>query len=205
MVAPNNRILRELMRNVNLESYAGSGFMRRSRLFRQYLEISFVALCNHSLSAANWTTSTAANLLGAFGAGSPGGVNFPAATKNGMSCSAKPSNFAVATTSNRAAKCRAAQAAIAACITSSVIAQLFSSRHNSSSSHRSGGRTRAPRACLPSTANRLTNPPPPSDRPGSDKRQPPVGFLEISQKREVSAPCRRLFVAQFLCCQTGIP
>jgi len=57
---------------------------RRSRLSRQCLETSFVALCNHSLSVANWTTSTAANHFGAFGAGSPNGVSLPAATETGI-------------------------------------------------------------------------------------------------------------------------
>ena len=38
--------------------------MRRSRLCRQYLEISFMALCSQSLSAAKWIISTATNHLG---------------------------------------------------------------------------------------------------------------------------------------------
>ena len=54
---------------------------RRSRLFRQYLEISFVALCNHTWSVAKRIISTAANHLGAFGVGSPNGVSLPTAIK----------------------------------------------------------------------------------------------------------------------------
>ena len=54
---------------------------RRSRLSRQCLETSFVALCNQSLSAANRTTSIAANHFGAFGAGSPNGISLLAAIK----------------------------------------------------------------------------------------------------------------------------
>jgi hypothetical protein len=52
--------------------------MRRSRLCRQYFEISFVALCSQSLSAAKRIISTAAKHLGAFGAGSPGEESIPA-------------------------------------------------------------------------------------------------------------------------------
>ena len=55
--------------------------MRRSRLCRQYLEISLVALCSQSWSAARRIISTAANHLGAFGAGSPSGVSLPTAIK----------------------------------------------------------------------------------------------------------------------------
>ena len=113
--------------------------MSRPRLSRQCFEISLVALCSHSLSTANPMTSTAANHLGAFGAGSPNGVSLPAATKTGMSCSAKLSSFAVAATSRRAGKPLAAHAAIAACVKSSVIAHSISPGHTSSSSHRSGG------------------------------------------------------------------
>jgi hypothetical protein len=62
------------------DAYDGR-FKRRSRLCHQYLEISFVALCSQSLSAANRIISTAANHLGAFGAGSLRGVNLPSAIK----------------------------------------------------------------------------------------------------------------------------
>jgi len=51
------------------------------RLCRQCLEISFVALCSQFLSAAKQIISTAANYLGAFGAGSPGGVSLPTVIK----------------------------------------------------------------------------------------------------------------------------
>ena len=56
--------------------------MRRSRLCRQYLEISFVALCSQSWSAAKRIISTAATHLGALGAGSPGGVSLPKSVRN---------------------------------------------------------------------------------------------------------------------------
>jgi len=48
-----------------------------SRLFRQYFVTSLVALCRYSLSVAKRIVSTAANHFGAFGAGSPSGVNLP--------------------------------------------------------------------------------------------------------------------------------
>jgi hypothetical protein len=57
------------------------GFMCRSRLFRQYLEISLVALYSQSWSAAKRIISTAANHFGAFGAGSPSSVSFPQLSK----------------------------------------------------------------------------------------------------------------------------
>jgi len=129
-------------------------FTRRPRLSRQCFEISLVALCSHSLSTANPMTSTAANHLGAFGAGSPNGVSLPAATKTGMSCSAKLSSFAVAATSRRAGKPRAAHAAIAACVRSSVIAHSISPGHTSSSSHRGRG-ARSARAHAPRIGCRI--------------------------------------------------
>jgi hypothetical protein len=45
-------------------------------LFRQYFEISLVALCNQSWSTASRIISTAANHFGALGAGSPKGRKF---------------------------------------------------------------------------------------------------------------------------------
>ncbi|MGD0744818.1 MAG: hypothetical protein ABSA45_06655, partial [Verrucomicrobiota bacterium] len=63
------------VRDVNTEA----GF--RSRLFRQYFEISFVALCSQSSSDTSRIISTAANHFGAFGAGSPSGVSLPTAIR----------------------------------------------------------------------------------------------------------------------------
>jgi len=58
-----------------------SGVRHRSRLVRQCLEISLVALWSQSLSAAKRIISTAANHFGALAAGSPKGVNLPTAIK----------------------------------------------------------------------------------------------------------------------------
>ena len=52
---------------------------RRRGVCRQYLEVSFVALCSQSWSAARRIIATAANHLGAFGAGPPSGVSLPTA------------------------------------------------------------------------------------------------------------------------------
>ena len=80
-------------------------------------------------------TWTAPNHLGAFGAGSPSGVNLPAAIKIGMSPSEKPNSFAVVATSRRAGKPLAAQVVMAVCIKSSVINQSISSGHRYSTSY----------------------------------------------------------------------
>jgi len=74
----NTRLL--ALKTRHLEHAAGKS-TRRSRLLRQCLEMSFLALCSQSLSAADWTTSTAANHFGASGAGSPNSVNLPAPSK----------------------------------------------------------------------------------------------------------------------------
>src|SRR5271154_5831143 len=58
-----------------------------------------------------------------------------------MSLSAKPSSFAVATTSRRAGKLLVAQVAIAVCITSSVIIQSISFGHRNSTSYPVGPAT----------------------------------------------------------------
>src|ERR1700723_3281067 len=77
---------------------------------------------------------TAPNHLGAFGAGSPRGVNLPAATRMGVSLSAKPNSLAVAGTSSLAGKPFAAQVVIVVSIKSSVINQPISSGHRYSTS-----------------------------------------------------------------------